>query len=190
MGNELSARKGPTSVGRSAASTPLRARSAVSTASPLRARSAVPTASPLRARNPTPRRLGAARVWTFVRIDNIFIQPDLTGHKLEPVRSFRVPECCGTRVRCSKIAIIAMFCKEALCRESKEESPERPQSGFHIWLFGAVWGGRSAASTFQPQRTPRGVITKKQFISKGTPTQRGASFRIADSVPRLPSGSP
>ena len=28
----------------------------------------------------------------IVRVGNIDIQPDLTGHKLESVRSFRVPE--------------------------------------------------------------------------------------------------
>ena len=59
------------------------------------ARPAVPASTPLRARNPTPRRLGAARVWTIERVDNIAIQPDLTGHKSEPVRSFRVPGFCG-----------------------------------------------------------------------------------------------
>ena len=32
----------------------------------------------------------------------------------------------------SRIAVIAMFGKALLCRESKEESPERPQCGFHI----------------------------------------------------------
>ena len=132
--------------------------------------------TPLRARNPTLQRLGALRVWTFVRIEIIAIQPDLTGHKLEPVRSFRVPECCGTRVRYSKIAIIARFCKEALCRDPNEESPESQ------WLFGAVWGA-------QPQRPPRGIITNQHTITKEAPTQRGASFRISDSG-RFPSGSP
>ena len=125
------------------AATPLRARNPAAVRHPLRLARCNPTPRrlgatavrfPLRfARcNPTPRRLGAARVWTIVRVEIIAVQPDLTGHKLEPVRSFRVHECCGTRVRCSKTAIIAMFCKKALCRESKEESPERPQSGFHI----------------------------------------------------------
>ena len=42
-------------------------------------------------------------------------------------------------------------------RESNEESPERPQCGFHIWLFGAVWGA-------QPQRTPRGIAANAQLL--------------------------
>ena len=62
---------------------------------------------PLRARNPTPRRLRAARVWTIVRIGNIDIQPDLTGHKLEPVRSFHIPECCETNADYLMIELIA-----------------------------------------------------------------------------------
>ena len=67
-------------------------------------RSAVPTSAPLRARNPAavplphfPRRLGAARVWTFVGIGRFAVQPDLPGqpqcglHLSEPVKSLRVP---------------------------------------------------------------------------------------------------
>ena len=53
-------------------------------------RSAV--SSPLRARNPTPRRLGAARVWSIQQIGMIFIQPDLPEHKLDSGKSLRVPE--------------------------------------------------------------------------------------------------
>ena len=53
--------------------------------------SAVPTDTPLRACNPTPRRLGAARVWTIERIDNIAIQHDPPEHKLDSGGSFRIP---------------------------------------------------------------------------------------------------
>ena len=60
-------------------------------------RPAVPASTPLRAHNPTPRRLGAARVWTFERIDIIAIQHDPSGHRLEPDGSFRVP---GRRPQC------------------------------------------------------------------------------------------
>ena len=52
---------------------------------------AEPAYTPLRACNPTPRRLGAARVWSLVRIDMIFVQPDLPEHKLDSGKSLRVP---------------------------------------------------------------------------------------------------
>ena len=98
-------------------------------------RPAVPASSPLRARNPTPRRLGAARVWTLARVDSIAIQPDLTGHKSEPVRSFRVPGFCGA---CALSLQCCRFLKS--CRQggsigccAKQEmlaaySPARPAS--------------------------------------------------------------
>ena len=50
--------------------------------------------------------------------------------------------------------------QKVLCRESNEESPESQ------WLFGAVWGGRSAASTFQPQRIPRGKHCKTNMLTQ------------------------
>ena len=53
----------------------------------------------------------------------------------------------------------------------------------------ALWrrfgGGRSAASTFQPQRTPRGKRRKANTF-----TQSRTHPLAADSVPRPPSGSP
>ena len=57
-----------------------------------RGRSAAST--PLRARNPTLRRLGAARVWTIERVGNISIQPDPPSHKSEPGGSFFIPGFC------------------------------------------------------------------------------------------------
>ena len=45
--------------------------------------------------NPTPRRLRAARVWTFVRIEIISIQPDPAEHKLDSAGSLHVPEYCA-----------------------------------------------------------------------------------------------
>ena len=96
---------------------------------PLRFAAAVPLPHRFARYNPTPRRLGAARVWTLerlgvflrspdlpeqpqcglrllefgkssiVRVDSIAIQPDLTGHKSEPVRSLRLPKCCDAWVR-------------------------------------------------------------------------------------------
>ena len=47
--------------------------------------------------NPTLQRLRALRVWTLVRVEIIAIQPDLTGYKLEPVKSLRVPGLCEAR---------------------------------------------------------------------------------------------
>ena len=60
----------------------------ITTASPPSSRSAA--SSPLRACNPTLQRLGALRVWTLVRAGRSAIQPDLPGHKLEPIKSLRV----------------------------------------------------------------------------------------------------
>ncbi len=42
-----------------------------------------------------------------------------------------------------------------------------------------VQRGRSAASTFQPQRTPGGIMTNHKSIAKKAPTRCGASFRIS-----------
>ena len=65
---------------------------------------------------------------------------------------------------------------------TKEESPERPQCGFHFWLFGAGLGARS------PQRTPCGKRRKANMItqkcsSAAPPTPFSAFLRS-------PSGSP
>ena len=69
----------------------------------------------------------------------------------------------------------------SLTRPAPEESPERPQCGFHFWLFGAVWGA-------QPQRTPRGKHFKAnapaQKRTKATPP---APFPAS---PVTPSRSP
>ena len=83
---------------------------------------------------------------------------------------------CGFHISAPNVLpaenITGLMClrKKALCRESNEESPESQ------WLFGAVWGGRSAASTFQPQRSPRGkhgkanmIAQKRIYISPLTP---------------------
>ena len=70
-------------------------------------------ATPLRARNQTPRRLGAARrLCRFHLLPRnarklSTIQPDLTGHKLKPVRSFHIPECCETNADYLMIELIA-----------------------------------------------------------------------------------
>ena len=108
---------------------------AVPASTPLRARSAVPTATPLRSCNPTLRRLWAARVWTFVHIGNIAMQPDLTGHKSESGKSFLIPGFCGAfalplqRYR---------FLKPCRQRDSHSTShtqpdlPDQPQCGLHI----------------------------------------------------------
>ena len=84
---------------------------AVPTTTPHRARSAVPTATPLRARNPALRRLWAARVWTLERIGNIAMQHDLTGHKSEPVRSFRVPGFCGAYALSLQCYCFLRYCR-------------------------------------------------------------------------------
>ena len=117
---------------------------------------AVPASSPLRARNPTPRRLRAARVWTLVRVGNISIQHDLTGHKSEPVRSFRVPGFCKRGYSDWSAGAFARICvRTNATPPQREESPERRPCRFHIRLFGAAWGGRCAASTFSPSYSPR-----------------------------------
>ena len=123
-------------------------------AAPLRARN--PAAEPHSHRsarvNPTPRRLGAARVWTIERVGAISIQHDPAGHKLEPAGSSVYPGTAMCEDADSGIAVIAVFGKAVLCRESNEESPESQ------WLFGAVWGA-------QPQRTPRGKRSKADVIA-------------------------
>ena len=64
----------------------------------------------------------------------------------------------------------------------REESPERRQCRFHIRLFGAVWGGRSAASTFSPSVSPRGKHSKADVLTQkrshaAPPTPFPASLR-------------
>ena len=140
---------------RSAASTPLRACNPAAVPLPLRFARATrrqcrfhsalrvqpggcAASTPLRACNPIPRRLGAARrLCRFHLLPRkarklSTIQPDLTGHKLEPVRSFRVPECCDARVRQFGMAIIAVLVKRYFSANQKKR----------------VQRGRSAASTF------------------------------------------
>ena len=79
-----------------------------------------------------------------------------------------------------EIAIIAVLCKKVLCREPHEESPERPQCGFHFCLFGAVWGA-------QPQRIPRGAV----FLSLILPLRgRAAGHLAAGAVECAQTGEP
>ena len=110
----------------------------------------------------------------------IAVQPDLTGHKSEPVRSFRVPECCRAWVRqFEDSGYCNVWQKRTLPRIKRRESREpmalwrslgRPQCGFHI-----------SAPAFSPR-----YHIEEQTISKGTPTQHGVPFRIyaAPIVPR------
>ena len=76
---------------------------------------------------------------------------------------FVVPEC-------------PLPCQAHPHRESNEESPESRR------LFGAVWGGRSAASTFSPSVFPAENTTKPICSRKNALTPRR---RL-----RSPSGSP
>ena len=122
-------------------------------------RPAVPASTPLRARNPTLRRLGAARVWTLARIGNISIQHDLTGHKSEPVRSFRVP---GRR---------------------REPAPTQPRRSVKRVQrvedsLAQVWGA-------EPQRTLRGKRHKANMI---TQKRTHAAPPPSPASPRAPVG--
>ena len=62
------------------------------------------------------------------------------------------PSVAGRKSDSSRIAVIARFDKEILCRESNEKSPERRQCRFHIRLFGA---GLGAAAVRLPHFSPR-----------------------------------
>ena len=147
----------------------------------------MPPATPLRACNPTPRRLRAARVWAFERIDMIAVQPDLPEHKLDSGGSFRVPGCGGRGCGDSRMAVIAKFGKRYFAANPKKrvqrvedslaQSGARPQCGFHI----------------SPQRTTRGKHSKANaFTQKRTHAAPPTPFSVP-AFPRLlrpPSGSP
>ena len=120
----------------------------------------MPPATPLRACNPTPRRLRAARVWSFERIDMIAVQPDPPEHKLDSGGSFRVPGCGGRGCGDSRMAVIAKFGKRYFAANPKKrvqrvedslaQSGARPQCGFHI----------------SPQRIPRGKHGKANTLAQ------------------------
>ena len=85
-------------------------------------------------------------------------------------------------------------------REPNEESPERPQCGFHFWLFGAVWGGRSVASTFRPSVLPaesmaRLIDLRQKLLCRESKEESPESRRLfgaglGAAAVRLPHFSP
>ena len=121
---------------------------------------------PLRACNPTPRRLGAARVWTIERTDNISIQHDPPNHKLEFGGSFRVPGCCGRGCGDSRMAVIAMFGKRYSAANQMKRVQRVEDSLAQVW-------GRAA---------PNGLPAEN--IAKLMRSRKNALCRAADSVLR------
>ena len=92
---------------------------------------------------------GAARVWTFVGIGRFAVQPDLTDHKLEPVKSLRVPgrrsavptstslRACNPTPR--RLGAACRLCRfHLLPRKARNvgciqpDLPGQPQCGLHL----------------------------------------------------------
>ena len=104
-------------------------------------RQAEPAYTPLRACNPTPRRLGAARVWTLVRIGAFIFPHDLTGqpqcgiHLLEPLKSPIVPECCVVLYVNSAIRRIAIPERRGNTRRSLRYAARRYGARPIVFLY-------------------------------------------------------
>ena len=92
------------------------------------------------------------------------------------------PSVAGRKSDSSRIAVIARFDKEILCRESNEESPESQ------WLFGA---GLGAAAVRLPHSAPNGLPAEnmaKPICSRKTHLRHAATSSHVLHV--SPSGSP
>ena len=91
-------------------------------------------------------RLGAARVWTLARAEIISIQPDLPGHKLEPVRSFRAP---GFRPQCGFLSASRAAGSAGIHTALRTQADSAPLGGGSSLDVGAC---RDHLNTARPDR--------------------------------------